>query len=62
MTNFEKIKTMSIEEMTEFLRDIYTDIDYVKEELIFTCRLGNDYIEMRDQYRTLKHWLESEVE
>ena len=49
--------------MAEFLRDIYTDIDYVKEELIFTCCLGdNNDIEIRDTYGDIKEWLESEVE
>ena len=61
MTNFEKIKSMSIEKMAEFLCNIDTDV--YDEELIFSCCLGdNNDIEIRDTYGDIKEWLESEVE
>lgn len=60
MTNFEKIKSMSIEEMADFLCNIDTDIH--EEELIFSCCLGdNNDIEIRDTYGDIKEWLESEA-
>lgn len=65
MTNFEKIKSMSIEEMADFLSNIDTNIytDIHEEELIFSCCLGNNNdIEIRDTYGDIKRWLESEVE
>lgn len=61
MTNFEKIKSMSIEKMAEFLCNINTDMEY--GELIFSCCLGrNNDIEIHDSYGDIKEWLESEAE
>ena len=61
MTNFERIKAMSIEEMAEFLTNIDTDI--YDEEVFFSCCLGdNNDIEICDTYGDIKEWLESEVE
>ena len=60
MTNFEKIKSMSIEEMADFLTNIDTDIEDV--EPTFSCVIGNKEIEVYDSYGDIKEWLESEVE
>lgn len=61
MTNFEKIKSMSIEEMAEFLHSIDSNFD--GEELIFSCFFRDKHdIEMHDSYGDIKKWLGSEVE
>lgn len=60
MTNFEKIKSMDVEEMADFLTNIDTDIEDI--EPIFSCVLGNKEIEIYNSYGDIKEWLESEVE
>ena len=55
MTNYEKIKAMSVEEMADFICGIY---DYEPGYDKFICgETIVDYDEIR-----LKEWLESEVE
>lgn len=62
MTNFEKIKSMGVEEMADFLHSIESNFNEDEEELIFSCSLrNNDDIEMHDSYGDIKEWLESEV-
>lgn len=52
MTNFEKIKAMSVEEMANFILTICTD-----EGGCYLCHVyNNDYVDY------IKEYLESEVE
>lgn len=58
MTNIEKIRAMSVEELTDFLLDLYDTCSYCPARIV--CRKikkkGHccDYV--------IKYWLESEVE
>ncbi len=55
MTNYEKIKTMSVEEMAEGLHDITTDCD--------VCPVvGYCIVDHKTCKETMQEWLESEVE
>lgn len=51
MTNFEKIKNMSVEEMAEFLNSTTTQI---------ALKLNGEYVS--NEKGSLCEWLESEVE
>lgn len=53
MTNYKKIKNMSVEEMAEFMMDI----DYIGE-----CPLPKERCNGRSCIECIKQWLESEVE
>lgn len=53
MTNYEKIKAMSVEEMAEFIPDWSFK----------ACKISHDYIECDNECeKCVKEWLESEVE
>ena len=55
MTNYDRIKAMSVEEMAEFLETV-DDIDYS----ITFCDLCHGQYDCTKDCK--KHWLESEVE
>ena len=58
ITNFEKIKKMSIEEMAQSDMEIFTcPYTLVDETYGFMCKEFND-----DCTSCIKHWLESEAE
>ena len=58
MTNYEKIKAMSVEEMAEFLGSIYIDVN--DEQPIFSYSFySNDGTEITVDF---EDWLESEAE
>lgn len=51
MTNFERIKAMTIEEMVEFIHGITTSI---------AVKLNGEYVSNETEY--IKQWLEIEVQ
>ena len=53
MTNFERIKIMSVEEMAEFIHKVCCNED---------CTLPTDICSERDCKVCAKKWLQSEVE
>ena len=59
MNNYERIKAMSIEEMAKFLPIIG---DYCEVCLFKNSSLCTETTSDMDCTRTIKHWLESEVE
>lgn len=52
ITNFERIKAMSIEEMANFIADIYADNEHAE------IRVNGEWLTAED----MEQWLESEVE
>ena len=60
MTNYEKIKGMSIEETAEFLGSIYIQVDF--EQTTFSCNFYDNDEEIKIDFRDIKEWLESEEE
>ena len=52
MTNYERIKSMSIEEMANFIADIYADNEHAE------IRINGEWLATED----IEQWLESEVE
>lgn len=60
MTNYEKIKGMSVEELAEFLNNvnIYTN----GEEQMFSCLIEDKRVSMGWNYEDIKEWLESECD
>lgn len=52
MTNFEKIKQMSVEEMADFIADIYADNEHTE------IRINGKWIFSDD----IAEWLESEAQ
>ena len=57
MTNFDRIKAMSVEEMAEFICSIYDDNG---EPYTADKNIEGDTIPDYDEYK-IKEWLESEV-
>ena len=64
MTNFEKIKSMSIEEMAEFLQNIEKCDDRAsREPIISIFYIGEeDGICVKNDFTYINEWLEREVE
>lgn len=56
MTNYERIKAMSIDEMARFIYGISFDYD---DDLYGMKHIGN--ILILDEEEDIKYWLESEV-
>lgn len=52
MTNFEKIKAMSVEEMADFICDIYADNSHCE------IRIDGEWVHFED----VEEYLESKVE
>ena len=65
MTNFERIKQMSIDELANMLTIEYVDLHILKFD---TCKLYQSiptekiYISQQAATENVKHWLESEAE
>lgn len=58
MTNYERIKAMSIDEMARFI--FGTSVDYDDDDLCGLRHIEN--ILIFDEEDDIKYWLESEVE
>ena len=61
MTNFEKIKAMSVEQIAKY---IYIKDDALRDEICISncpCNNGED-VESDNCIRCIKKWLESEIE
>lgn len=61
MTNFEKIKNMSVEEMADKMLNIVDCICGLEYECT-NCPLNDTRLNLPCSYTSLKMWLESEVE
>ena len=62
MTNFEKIKSMDVEEMADFLQYIEKCDDRESWESMAIFYIGNeDGICVTNDFSDIKEWLESEV-
>ena len=70
MTNFEKIKTMSVDEMAEFLNMVSKQEDLGAASKLFDepCKDGNQYCRQEDFQNSpygckdcFKEWLEREA-
>ena len=63
MTNFEKIKSMSIEEMADFLQYIEKYDDRESWEPMAIFYIGNENgIFVKNDFADIRKWLEREVE
>lgn len=68
MTNYERIKAMSVEEMAELINCCFcnSSSDFVSCKTCFIEKLceemNQDYMKTETNRRLIKQWLESEVE
>ena len=60
-TNVDRIREMSIEELAEFFHNTYS---YVRNGnfVLSLCLGDNNDIEIGDNFKEIKEWLESEAE
>lgn len=67
MTNYERIKAMSVEEMVDFINCCFctTSSDYASCKTCFIEKLceemNQDCMQTRSDKKMIKQWLESEV-
>lgn len=62
MTNFERIKQMSIDELVNLLTIEYVDLHFDSCKLYQSIPTKKIYISQQAATENVKHWLESEAE
>lgn len=60
MTNYKKIKGMSVEELAEFLNNV--NIYMNCEEPMLSCLIEDERVSMGLNYEDIEEWLESECD